>query len=81
MANLSPCCVKKQLLRLFKMRSRKEGEESSENTFLLGSFFILFLCMLSGTCISWAKLQLVLALRTCLKALLKWKPLHGLNRL
>lgn len=36
------------------MRSGKEGEESSENTFLLGSFFILFLCMLSGTCISWA---------------------------
>lgn len=36
------------------MWSRKEGEESSENTFLLGNFFVLFLCMLSGTCISWA---------------------------
>lgn len=36
------------------MWSLKEGEQSSENTFLLGSFFILFLWMLSGTCISWA---------------------------
>lgn len=33
------------------MWSRKEGEQFSENTFLLGSFFMLFLWILSGTCI------------------------------